>query len=397
MPKRVKTNYPGVYFREARRIGGNGTEKVYYIRFKRDGEVIEEKVGRQYVDDMTPARASKFRADRIEGKVLSKKEEREQREAKKAAKETVWTIDRLFNAYIEARPENKSRGIDKNRYEKYLKPTLEKKEPKDLLPLDIDRIRLRAGKKRSPQTVKHVLNLLTWIINYGAQKNLCPPLPFRINKPTVNNTVTEDLTDQQLKNLIAAIDAESNHQIRSLMKLALCTGMRRGELFKLQWEHVDFERGFINIVDPKGGVDQKIPLNDSARSVLESHPVTVIKRKGKPKFESPFVFPGTGGRQRVSAQEGVNRVKERAGLPKKFRPLHGLRHVYASMLASSGQVDLYTLQRLLTHKDPRMTQRYAHLRDEALKRASNVAAEILDLAQNEAEPDETGETVSKKA
>ena len=38
---------------------------------------------------------------------------------------------------------------------------------------------------------------------------------------------------------------------------------------------------------------------------------------------------------------------------------------------------MYTLQKLLTHKDPRMTQRYAHLRDEALKEASNLASEIV--------------------
>ena len=55
----------------------------------------------------------------------------------------------------------------------------------------------------------------------------------------------------------------------------------------------------------------------------------------------------------------------------------GLRHVYASMLASSGKVDLYTLQKLLTHKSPVMTQRYAHLRDETLKKASNLAGEIV--------------------
>jgi integrase len=48
------------------------------------------------------------------------------------------------------------------------------------------------------------------------------------------------------------------------------------------------------------------------------------------------------------------------------------------MLASSGKVDMYTLQKLLTHKSPIMTQRYAHLRDEALKRASDVAAEIIE-------------------
>jgi integrase len=47
------------------------------------------------------------------------------------------------------------------------------------------------------------------------------------------------------------------------------------------------------------------------------------------------------------------------------------------MLASSGQVDMYTLQKLLTHKSPAMTQRYAHLRDETLKDASNVANDII--------------------
>jgi len=67
----------------------------------------------------------------------------------------------------------------------------------------------------------------------------------------------------------------------------------------------------------------------------------------------------------------------KAALPQNFRSLHGLRHVCPSILASSGRVDLYTPQRLLTHKDPRMTQRYAHLQDEALKRASGVARDLL--------------------
>ena len=67
-------------------------------------------------------------------------------------------------------------------------------------------------------------------------------------------------------------------------------------------------------------------------------------------------------------------------MPDGFRPIHGLRHVYASMLASSGQVDMYTLQKLLTHKSPVMTQRYAHLRDDVLKRASEVASNIIQYA-----------------
>ena len=48
-------------------------------------------------------------------------------------------------------------------------------------------------------------------------------------------------------------------------------------------------------------------------------------------------------------------IRDAAGLPKAFRPLHGLRHTFASMLASSGKVDMYVLQKFMTHKSPQMT------------------------------------------
>ena len=57
--------------------------------------------------------------------------------------------------------------------------------------------------------------------------------------------------------------------------------MRRGEVFKLKWEDVDFDRGFIHIRQPKGGKDQSIPLNRVAREVLQAHDRI-----------SDFVFPG---------------------------------------------------------------------------------------------------------
>jgi integrase len=188
--------------------------------------------------------------------------------------------------------------------------------------------------------------------------------------PQVDNEKTEDLTPDQLSKLLKAIDKDTNIQAANMMRMALFTGLRRGEMFKLRWRHVDFNRGFINIKDPKGGPDQKIPLNDAARELLESHPRT----------RSQFVFPGRNGKKRTDIKHQVNRIKEDAGLPADFRALHGLRHVYASMLASSGEVGMYTLQKLLTHKDPKMTQRYAHLRDETLKRASGVAADIIQNA-----------------
>jgi integrase len=190
--------------------------------------------------------------------------------------------------------------------------------------------------------------------------------------PRVDNEKTEDLTPDQLAKLLKAIEKDSNTMAANMMKMALFTGMRRGEMFKLKWKDIDFHRGFISIIDPKGGPDQKIPLNDAAKDLLKSHPRT----------RSFFVFPGRGGRQRTDIKHQVNRIKVDAGLPEDFRALHGLRHVYASMLASSGEVGMYTLQKLLTHKDPKMTQRYAHLRDDALKRASNLAGNIIKQAVN---------------
>jgi hypothetical protein len=69
-------------------------------------------------------------------------------------------------------------------------------------------------------------------------------------------------------------------------------------------------------------------------------------------------------------------LAERAGLPQGFRPNHGPRHAFASHLASSGEVDLFVIQRLLTHKTPKMAQRYAHLRDEALRRGAEVVGRL---------------------
>lgn len=369
--KRQKTNYPGVFYREAERIGGNGLERVYYIVFKKAGKFHEEKVGRQYADDMTPARANSIRAERIEGKRLSRKEIRIRREAQKKAEADRWTINRLWEEYTAHRL-LKGLAQDRSRFENYIKPAWGNKEPQEIMPLEIDRLRLRILKDKAPQTLKNTLALMRRLINFGMKRRYCLDLSFHLEMPKVNNLKTEDLSPEQLTALLAAIDEDHDIQAANLMKLALCTGLRKGEMFKLKWEDIDLERGFIYLRDPKSGRDQTIPLNQAAREVLEHHT----------KSDSPFVFPGRGGKQRTEIRRPIDRIRKAAGLPKDFRPLHGLRHTFASMLASSGQVDLYTLQKLLTHKSLQMTARYAHLRDDTLRQASNLAGDLISQAMN---------------
>jgi integrase len=356
---RSKTNYPGVYYLESKASDGR-PEKILYIIYRKNGKLIEEKAGRQFRDAMTPAKASQIRTRRIEGVLPSNRERREE------ARKKVWTVNLLWQEYSSSLT-NLS-NTDVSRYQKHLRAALGDKEPKNITPLDVDRLRIKLLKGYAPQTVKHVLTLLQRVINYGVKKGLCPGIGFKIEKPKVDNLKTEDLNMEQMADLLAALEEDYDLQVCNLMRLALFTGMRRGELFKLQWQDIDFDRGFILIRDPKGGRAQKIPLNQAAREVLANHP----------RDEStPYVFPGRGGKQRTNIKRAANRIKKAAGLPADFRPLHGLRHVYASMLASSGQVDLYTLQKLLTHKSPQMTQRYAHLRDEVLRRASDLAGDLV--------------------
>jgi len=372
MPKhsRISTKYQGVFFIEGKSIVGEKPERIYYIRYRKDGKQVEEKVGRSS-QGITPARASNLRAERMAGKRQSNSEKRQAEEDKKQAEAGRWTFNRIWEEYKRQKTVYKGKGPDQNRYKNYLKEPFGGKEPKDLLPLDVDRVRmkmLKAGK--SPQTVKLTLALLRRLANFGVKKRLCQGLNFIIELPQVNNIKTEDLTADQLESLLEAIDDDVNIQAGNLMKMILYTGMRRSELFRLKWKDIDEMRGFIKIVDPKGVIDQKIPLNDAARGLLKEHPSTV----------SEYIFPGRGGNQRTDIHHQVNRIRDNAGLPKDFRALHGLRHVFASMLASSGKVDLYTLQRLLTHKSPSMTMRYAHLRDQALKDASQVAGAIVNGA-----------------
>ncbi|QLA16726.1 tyrosine-type recombinase/integrase [Desulfolutivibrio sulfoxidireducens] len=370
--KRFKTSYPGVYFVEAKADGTARPERVYYIVYRRDGRVVEEKAGRQFQDAMTPAKANGIRARRIDGKELPNTERREAERAAKDAEANRWTLNRLWTEYMSHRPAGHALKTDDCRFHKFIAPVFGERLPTEILTLDVDRLRVRLIKQgKAAQTVKHGLALLKRIIRFGVQKGLCEapnPRKLTITMPKVDNETTEDLDPEELARLIQAIEDEPNVQAANFMRLALFTGMRRGELFKLEWQDCDFERGFIHIRHPKGGKSQKIPMNDAARAVLEAHPHV----EG-----TPYVFPGQGGKQRVTIQVASNRIKARAGLPADFRPLHGLRHLFASTLASSGQVDMLTLQKLLTHKSATMTRRYAHLRDDALRRASDVAGDMF--------------------
>ena len=349
-------------------------DKIYYIMYRLDGKKVEEKVGRES-ERMTPAKAAKIREQRVHGVTLPNTERRRIRKEQAQAEANHWTIGKLWEAYKENNPDLKGIVTDENRFKNYLS-AFAKLAPEDLSTQMVDSLRLKlfkSGKKAG--TTKNVLELLRRIINFGVKKGFCPwqdPSRLHFEMPRLNNVKTEMLTKEERARFIEAAQAAPNRKAGQLMLMAYYTGMRRNELFGLKWAHIDFEHGFINIVGErqegaKSSRDERIPLTQPVRDIL----------RDVDDNDSAYVFPGKDGLSRMTdINKQVNAIKAAAGLPKDFRPLHGLRHTFASVAVSNG-VPLSHVQKLLTHKDPSLTQRYAHLEDEALKNAAKMVGDFL--------------------
>jgi 2-C-methyl-D-erythritol 4-phosphate cytidylyltransferase len=73
-------------------LGGKEKEKIYYVVHKKEAKLHEEKAGRQYADDMTPAKAAGIRVELIEGRRLRRKDAKRRKAALKKAEEKRCTI-----------------------------------------------------------------------------------------------------------------------------------------------------------------------------------------------------------------------------------------------------------------------------------------------------------------
>lgn len=371
---------------------GDG-ERHYYIRYRTTGP----QGWRQHFEKatlpgvrMTAAKADQLRHDRARGIGLPNRERRAAEWKAKAAarKRKVETFGDLFTAYMEVKGEYPRRVTDKGNYEKHLFSVVDKKKPLELAPFDVDRIRRDMEKKGCKAgTIAAALGFLVRLSKWGEKKRLCHGIPFLVEIPRDGSIRTEMMTERQMADYLKAASKCENKVIGALLAFELLTGMRFGEVRNLTWDAVDLDRKVIHIRTPKGGRDQFLPLNDAATDIL---------RKLPRQQSIPYVFQGKRRKSKKTGLEEAGRIghgtayrygreiAKAIGLPEDFRPLHGLRHSFASHLASSGEVDMNVLQRLLTHKSPLMTQRYSHLRDEALRRGANVMTRFVATVEHKA-------------
>lgn len=137
--------------------------------------------------------------------------------------------------------------------------------------------------------------------------------------------------------------------IQDLIRFALNTGLRTGEIFSLQWSAVDWEKEILNVFAPKTGKTRTVPINSDARKILDSW---ALGRK------NDFVFYNHGtGKPFVDLKAGFALACEKAGIEKVT--WHTLRHTFASRLLDRG-VEIVTVKELLGHSSVTVTMRYTH-------------------------------------
>lgn len=194
-----------------------------------------------------------------------------------------------------------------------------------------DRAGAREGVILSPGTIRNRLALLKAACRWAWKKHgLGDGDPAaRMVLPVVRNERHAYLTRQQM---LQACRACSHWEAQIAIRVAFYTGMRLGELLRVQPEG-----DLLVLHDTKNGDRRAVPVHPKIRHLLARLPL-----------KSP----------KITIQRAWERAREKAGL-QAFH-FHDLRHSAASEMVNGG-VDLYVVGKILGHRDSRSTERYSHL------------------------------------
>ena len=167
-------------------------------------------------------------------------------------------------------------------------------------------------------------------------------------------------------------------------RLAILTGLRQAEQFRLEWKHVDLEQGLLTLPTTKAGRVQHVHLSDEAKAILRGFDSWQV---------SKWVFPSENPASPMNVSNFYHRVwipaVKRTGI--EWVRWHDLRHTYASRLAMSGHNES-TIAALLRHSTTALVRRYAHLNQPHLRQA---VESVAGFGKELAKPTVTGETESE--
>ena len=227
---------------------------------------------------------------------------------------------------------------------------------------------LRNDEGAAPASVNRELSMLSKAFNLAIREwEWIKDNPVsRVSKENERNKRDRWLAEDEEKRLLD----NSPEWLREIIIFSLNTGLRQGELTSLEWSRVDISNKTILIDKTKNGERRTVPLNKSALEVIE-------KMSKVRNIKNDYVFRNRDGGKvnPISLGAAFRRSLEKAKIT-DFR-FHDLRHCFATRLVQKG-IDIYTISKLLGHKDIKMTLRYAHHCTESLRRG----VEVLDVDYN---------------
>lgn len=226
---------------------------------------------------------------------------------------------------------------------------------------------------------RHVRMLLNWAEAAGLLED--NPLDD-VSKPRGGDTEPEFLSPEQIGKVLRAIDAHGKMRegtggtpaddgwLKTLIRLCLCTGLRRGEALALRWMDVDLESGMLVVrhreqddAPTKSGNERRVPLRGDALDALRKE-----HERRDPDPSAHVVMDGDN--QPIRGDRVSHRFKffvRKAKLSGREQiRFHSLRHSCASWLIQQG-VPLSVVSEILGHSSTQITDEiYAHVSDDAV-------------------------------
>ncbi|WP_291326132.1 site-specific integrase [Desulfovibrio sp. UCD-KL4C] len=225
-------------------------------------------------------------------------------------------------------------------------------------------------KNRSVASVNYALAVISQVWNLAKRDGLvAEDSPTKkVKLPKKDNRRTRFLTKDEATRLFNELK-ERSPLAHDMAILALYCGLRFGEIASLTWQDIDFENEDIYIKDPKTPVNRKAFFIKPVREMLE-------RRALEPHSKSERLFNTVDGGKLARVSKTYGRIvaemfNEGIDDSRQKMCFHTLRHTFASWHVQLG-TDLYTVKELMGHSNFKMTQRYAHLAPDGLRKAVNV-------------------------
>ena len=217
-------------------------------------------------------------------------------------------------------------------YRKQFKEIFKGKFLNEITVYDIEQYKTQRRQEVAVATVNRSMSFLRCLFNkaidWGRYEGFNPVSKVKFFKE--NNARLRYLEKEEIARLLSFCDGN----LKAIVSLALNTGMRRGEIFDMKWEYVDFRVRVIYLLDTKSGETREIPMNDEVVKILSG-----IKKHSN----SPYVFWTKNGKRIDDIRKSFWTALGKSGI-KEFH-FHDLRHTFASQLVMSG-VDLNTVREL---------------------------------------------------